>query len=328
LYRFGVGAAKELLPTILRQRIYFCDCCFGVRICPVDNSRKSAHYQRWRVEYPENVSFAHSGLPACLFKTIQRELSISMTSAPLTGNKGTRVSLSPEIIKADNSNVESTEQQQQEGVSVPSSPRDALQLMAISTAELSRAEGDSLQKQQQHPVTEVDPLFVLPKCEPPTNVEPVEIFVAAAVQEHNSNETQFSIRYNSIVEAFRFKKDRDMMRKLLIALRTSALSMLACSGNQKHAKLIHLIVRLNPFPVVTEKEQIETAATTTCREDYHLADAHLHLITALVSANSLFLVPAMTALWKLLTQQMHEAPFQLYVKLLSAIGSSRMLSIF
>jgi RNA polymerase I-specific transcription initiation factor RRN3 len=149
--------------------------------------------------------------------------------------------------------------------------------------------------------------FILSKCQLPSRkeFEPVETFVANAVREqHELNSDNLPIKsYKGIIDAIRFKNDPVMLQRLLLALRTagngSTLHLLA-SSSSKHAKLIHNIVRLNPFNITT----------TDVGADYNLADAHLHLMMALVSANSTFLVPTMTSLWKILTAQVQHAPVE------------------
>jgi hypothetical protein len=156
--------------------------------------------------------------------------------------------------------------------------------------------------------------FVLSKCQlPPRNeFEPVEIFVANAVKEqHQLNSDNVPIKsYKGIIDAIRFKNDPVMLQRLLLALRTagngSTLQFLA-SSSSKHARLIHNIVRLNPFdipiPTPTTAVGVDQGTQQSPSVNYDLADAHLHLMMALVSANSVLLVPTMTSLWKILASQ-------------------------
>jgi hypothetical protein len=157
--------------------------------------------------------------------------------------------------------------------------------------------------------------FVLSKCQLPSRkeFEPVETFVATAVREqHELASDNMPIKsYKGIIDAIRFKNDPVMLQRLLLALRTagngSTLHLLA-SSSSKHAKLIHNIVRLNPFDITTT--DVGADQGTQQSVDYNLADAHLHLMMALVSANSTFLVPTMTSLWKILTSQVQHAPVE------------------
>jgi hypothetical protein len=161
--------------------------------------------------------------------------------------------------------------------------------------------------------------FVLSKCQLPSRkeFEPVETFVANAVKEqHQLNSDNVPIKsYKGIIDAIRFKNDPVMLQRLLLALRTagngSTLQFLA-SSSSKHARLIHNIVRLNPFdtPKPTTAVGADQGTQQSPTVNYDMADAHLHLMMALVSANSVFLVPTMTSLWKILTSQ-QDAPVEM-----------------
>lgn len=132
--------------------------------------------------------------------------------------------------------------------------------------------------------------FVLPPCPQFARHEfqPVETFVrnAIACDDPNNNKA-----YSVMVDAIRKHKDPPTLCKVLLALRGTTLSQL--SGNPKqHERLLHYLFRLDPF--LKEKHE-------KLPDLYSLADAHLHLLLALTSANSVFLTPAMTALWRLVT---------------------------
>ena len=103
-----------------------------------------------------------------------------------------------------------------------------------------------------------------------------------------------------------------MLEQIFLALRTAdnGLTLHQLSSNpSKHAQLLHFLLRFDPFGaqrVDTHKGQVipnkiddinATEAVKT-KDDgftsaYSLADAYFHLILALVSANSVFLVPTM-----------------------------------
>jgi hypothetical protein len=159
--------------------------------------------------------------------------------------------------------------------------------------------------------------FVLSKCQlpPRKEFEPVETFVANAVREqHELSSDNLPIKsYKGIIDAIRFKNDPIMLQRLLLALRTagngSTLHLLA-SSSSKHARLIHNIVRLNPFDIPTTTVGADQGTQQSQSVDYALVDAQLHLMMALVSANSVFLVPTMTSLWKILTSQVQDAPVE------------------
>ena len=134
--------------------------------------------------------------------------------------------------------------------------------------------------------------WVLPKAQlPPKKVlEPVQTFVANAIQEQEQEkEGALPTRtYRALVDAFRLQKDREMLQNILLALRTASNgNTLILLTKPKHARLMHNIVRLDPFDVSPN--------------DYTLADAHLNLLMAIVSAKVVLVVPIMTSLWKMAT---------------------------
>jgi RNA polymerase I-specific transcription initiation factor RRN3 len=101
-----------------------------------------------------------------------------------------------------------------------------------------------------------------------------------------------------------------MLFKVLLALRTTGSTLYQLtSSSQRHAHLLHLLFRLDPFlPCEQQNGKLQDLIL-----DYSLADAHLHLILALVSANSVFLIPGMNALWRLAHQDLEDAPMERYV---------------
>lgn len=153
--------------------------------------------------------------------------------------------------------------------------------------------------------------YVLPKCSLPPHAElhPVETFVANAVASRET-EQESTQAYRAILDCLRKREDPPMLRKVLLALRTmgSTLHQLT-SSSKRHAHLLHLLFRLDPF-CPCEKQDGRLQAPIL---DYSLADAHFHLILALVSANSVFLTPGMNALWCLAHQDLEDAPMERYV---------------
>jgi RNA polymerase I-specific transcription initiation factor RRN3 len=129
------------------------------------------------------------------------------------------------------------------------------------------------------------PPLVLP---PTSTLEPVETFVLASIQ------NQTSPGYRALLDCLRKRQDPPMLLKVLLALRTSALTLLT-SNNKTHAHLMHLLFRLDPF------DPSSKAADIACYTDLSLATALLHLLVAIVSANSIFVTPAMSCVWKLLS---------------------------
>jgi hypothetical protein len=158
--------------------------------------------------------------------------------------------------------------------------------------------------------------FVLPRCAVPCSEElqPVEDFVEAAILEQDGlAETASPVKnYKVILDCIRLKRDTDMLWKLLIALRTSGHGSTMhrlTSSNKKHARLIHPVLRLNPFELPAKCASTTTTISTpnssppSLGPDYDLADAQLHFLAAVVSSNAVFLVPTLTFAWKLLTSQ-------------------------
>ena len=138
---------------------------------------------------------------------------------------------------------------------------------------------------------------------PPEIFDPVQKFVANAIegQEKEKEGAPPTRTYRALVDAFRFQKDREMLRNIILALRTSANgNTLILVTRPKHARLMHNIVRLNPF-----------ASPSSSEIDYSLADAHLNLLMAIVSAKSVFVVPVMLSLWKMVTLGRNERTVQM-----------------
>lgn len=165
-------------------------------------------------------------------------------------------------------------------------PRDTRRKksMALDESESSDKAGDS------SPASALQQMLTLPSLTTPPSsaLEPVEAFVLASIQD------QASPGYRAVLDCLRRRLDPPMLHKVLLALRTSALTLLT-SNNKMHAHLLHLLFRLDPF------EPNSKAADTSCYEDHSLAVAHLHLLIAIVSANSVFVTAATSCIWKLLT---------------------------
>jgi RNA polymerase I-specific transcription initiation factor RRN3 len=170
----------------------------------------------------------------------------------------------------------------------------------------------------------------LPKCEfpPPETYALTERAVAQAVQEQHTRaqnrQPGLGVAYRGIIDTLKSTEDLEMIRMILLALRTSGkgrtLTYLTQSATT-HASLIHLVLRLNPYELQKPKKKGKiprtanspVGATATVVTDYAMADAQLHLLMAIVSANSIFLVPTMTSLWKMLTFKLADAPSERYV---------------
>lgn len=172
---------------------------------------------------------------------------------------------------------------------------------------------------------QIDPRFIMPRCTlpPAREFQLVEEFVAGAIQSKSNPsmvDPKYRQGYRAILDALRRRDDPPMLRKVLLALRTSGkgstLHQLTTSPSSTHAQLIHLIFRLDPFelpPALKKNEHDEKeAALAQPILDFSLTDAHFHLIMALVSANSVFLSSAVNALWKLVMTQVDDAPEERY----------------
>jgi hypothetical protein len=160
--------------------------------------------------------------------------------------------------------------------------------------------------------------YELPKCTmpPQSELEPIETFVSNAIRSKHdlTDNPTFKEGYRAIANALRRPEDPLLLKMVLLSLRTagkgSTLYQLTTSATT-HAQLTHLIFRLNSFqPIKLEDESEEKLQPY---RDYSLADAHLNLMVALVSAKSVHAVPAMTVAWRMLTHMRSDAPEQMYV---------------
>ena len=175
----------------------------------------------------------------------------------------------------------------------------------IPRSDASATEAVTTDDKEKRNMTTKGSVFELPKCKlpPSSTLDPVAKFVKDAVQEqHGKGSSSVPTReYQLLIDALRFKKDLPMLHMILLSLRLGdggeVLNMLASTGMQ-HSRLRHLVIRLNPFQL----PQIEEKANSDRMDEYDIADAQLHLMMALISANSVFLIPVLTSLWNLLTQ--------------------------
>jgi RNA polymerase I-specific transcription initiation factor RRN3 len=150
--------------------------------------------------------------------------------------------------------------------------------------------------------------FTLPPCPQFERQEfqPVETFVVNAIAAKDSSK-----EYRVMLDSIRKPKDPPTLCKVLLALRGNTLHQL--TGNPKsHAQLLHWLFRLDPF--LKEKHD-------KLPDLYSLADAHFHLLLALVSANTVFLQSGMTALWRLLTTNAQEAPAERTSRIHAALAT-------
>lgn len=167
------------------------------------------------------------------------------------------------------------------------------------------AQHDEIDSKGSFTLERKDGYYILPKCEIPRRDEvygPIENFVAKAVKSRSeaSGDPNIMKTYKVILEAVRRQEDPNLLRMIFLALRTSAngSTLHQLSGNPtKHAQLLHVILRFDPFSGKPSGVQSEMDESKTCPfMNYSMADAYFSLILALVSANTVFLVPVMVCI--------------------------------
>lgn len=157
--------------------------------------------------------------------------------------------------------------------------------------------------------------YTLPRCPvpPQSELQPIETFVMNAIQsQHNDAvEPSHAQGYRAIIDGLKRPVDPPMLRLVLIALRTagngSALNLIT-THSATHAQLVHCLFRFNPTlrPKIPDDEESERLCASYY--DGSLLDAHLHLILAMVSARTVNLVPALTSVWKMLSENIGLQP--------------------
>jgi hypothetical protein len=151
--------------------------------------------------------------------------------------------------------------------------------------------------------------YRLPKCvmPPPSELQPIETFVMNAIQsKHNAApDPSHAQGYRAIIDALKRPVDPPMLRMVLVSLRTAGngtvLNLLTKHASI-HAQLVHWLFRFNATlrPKIPQDEKSEQLCAVFY--DGSLLDAHLHLVLAMVSARTVNLVPALTAVWKMLSE--------------------------
>ena len=142
---------------------------------------------------------------------------------------------------------------------------------------------------------------------------------AKSMTSSSSSTSSYLSGYNAILDCIRKRNDPALLWKILLALRGHPLSIIA-SNPTVYDQLIHLIMKLDVFQppkyASVSNDAITTTSTTTTTTtttttismandesnryftDYLLADAYLHFLVGLVSANSIFLIPCIETIWK------------------------------
>lgn len=139
-----------------------------------------------------------------------------------------------------------------------------------------------------------DDRYVLPPSTTPAKSElaAVEAFVESAISEQNQS-------YRSIIDCLRKRNDATMLYRLLVVLRINGTTLhQLIAFPKRHNELLHTIFRLDPFVVPAKMANDEDFHRLV--QNFSLADAYLHFLMAIVSANSTFLQPALNSLWKML----------------------------
>eukprot|EP00980_Cylindrotheca_fusiformis_P008889 scaffold1900_cov123-Cylindrotheca_fusiformis.AAC.15 len=155
--------------------------------------------------------------------------------------------------------------------------------------------------------------YALPQCQLPplSELEPVEVFVMNAINSklEASPDPAHVQGYKALVDSIRRPTDPNMIRNVLISLRTAGNGTVLTSiatNPTVHAQLIHVIFRFSPMgpqaaPKGDEEAMKRHEANAKIYSQMHVMDAHLHFMLALVSAKAAHLIPVMTAVWRLLT---------------------------
>jgi len=137
--------------------------------------------------------------------------------------------------------------------------------------------------------------FELPPFETPPREELKQIieFIEPSVKDPSS------LSYRSIIECVRVRDDAMMFYRLLIVMRINGpiLHELTTSP-KKHGQLLHAIFRLDPMIIPIRLQGNEAYGSLV--ESYKLTDAYFHLVIAIITSNSTFLIPGLTAFWKLI----------------------------
>mmetsp|Transcript_40534 Transcript_40534/g.116519 ORF Transcript_40534/g.116519 Transcript_40534/m.116519 type:complete len:781 (-) Transcript_40534:774-3116(-) len=154
--------------------------------------------------------------------------------------------------------------------------------------------------------------YNLPKSymPPQSELRPIETFVMNALQSQHSDapDPAHVQGYRAILDALRRPVDPPMLRMVLIALRTAgngtAVTMIT-NHPTVYAQLVHFLFRLDStkrpkIPSQSETEEEEFDKLCAVYDDGSLLEAHLHLVLNLVSARTVHLIPALTAIWKIL----------------------------
>jgi len=149
------------------------------------------------------------------------------------------------------------------------------------------------------------PCYILPKIttQPPTRLlSPVQDFVNKAVTEklESSDNTSCPRKYTAMIEGMRQKKDISLLYMMLLSFRTAGILHRISGHPAKHFYLLDSLMQLNPFDYrfAEQNKNHNGKATESWKHGfilhpYSIADAYFNLLLALVSANTVLLVPAL-----------------------------------
>lgn len=139
----------------------------------------------------------------------------------------------------------------------------------------------------------------------------VQAYVQRAIHtqhvSRSSNNTKYDSAllqgYESICDQLKNRDDPPMLHKVLLALAYGESLGYLIQFPQHHAKLLHLIMRLDPFTRPPPKGRSnstmspdEDTASLLLFTEYAIADAYFALCVAIISANATFVTPVLESM--------------------------------
>ena len=165
----------------------------------------------------------------------------------------------------------------------------------------------------------------------------------------------------AIYTMLRTREDPQMLYKILLALRTAGhgnVLRLLASDSKDADSLLQLVFELDPFippeslvQSILKEIQEKSVGSLASREksrlppspamidpkvlerdtrlqpflSYQIADSHLHLLVALVSANGVYATPVVSALWRMATKGLSDCPMERITRLHAALSTTMRL---
>jgi hypothetical protein len=110
--------------------------------------------------------------------------------------------------------------------------------------------------------------------------------------------------YETICDQIKDRDDPPMLHKVLLALAYGETLGYLIQFPQHHGKLLHLIMRLDPFTPPSPKGRPSSSAmspeadsvSVSLFTEYAIADAYFALCVAIISANATFVIPVLESL--------------------------------